>query len=406
MPGPVELPGDPENTPKGQGNYYNPPGGNPGGGPGPGFGGGVSGGSGALLGGSPGGRGFMLSPFRRLGVNQMMQSEPGQDTIPAMLSPGEFVVNSQAAQHPAISQLLMMLNQGGAQPQQGTGYAGGGYVANQTPSVDEIYQWLHQSLLGSQQPLHMAYGGFVPSFGQPQQATHSWDRPGGWGSGSPSMGNAGMNRPPTSPMLRSPDSPTGPTAPPGTGQNGSWGGNYNYDASGRDQTYFNGLYDMLNKFNAGGTFSPGGSQQYMGALGEQAKANSDALTRRAMLGADVYGMDPSQAGATHLQALMGTNRDTGDALTNAYAGLLGNQQNFAQQMQGNAFNFNAQDQNAINNFLRQWQLPDHGVGQQGQSSTNWGGLAGTAIGAGIGALASNPKLGASLGAIVGSGFHK
>src|SRR3990167_5193044 len=144
---PVWTPPDPETEDK-SGRFHAPPPGGGGGGGGGGFTGSFGGGGSGFY-SQPGGLGASSPVWRRLlqlarGGVPASYSSMTSDTVPAMLTPGEFVVNRQATQLPGVRPALESLN----------GYASGGEVMD----YDRVSQLLAPVL-------HMAYGGWVPQTG-------------------------------------------------------------------------------------------------------------------------------------------------------------------------------------------------------------------------------------------------
>ena len=309
------LPGDPETYPKGTGITSHPGVGNSGGGggnfPGAGGGGGFTPGAvsaqyASQLFDDPSMVGGFMQK-KRLGMMQhfanggqvgdplveaylrhRMGGVPAQhfanggqvDTVPAMLSPGEIVVNARAASHPTVAALLHMLN------------------AMTTEEQGEIQ--------------HFADGGQVT--GPP---------PGG---GFAFMKWAKQNRD----ALR------------GGGQPAAWGAQTGAPGS------VGGANQALGGFQQAGAFDPNGSPALMAAMQQQANKAAQGYQAQAMTGADVYGLDPSQAGAVRLQAMLGSQNKAADILGNAQYDQLSGAQDFGRGLYMNQLGFN---QGVINRDL-------------------------------------------------------
>ena len=363
---------------------------------------------------NPGGFGAAGLPPRRLGANPYVG---GADTVPAMLQPGEFVVNSQAAGQPDIAQLLMLLNQmggqGGQQHMAGGGfaepvrcYACGGYVAD-----------------------HMAAGGFA-GFGQQQMGRGYGGGPGGHAGGGGWSEGGGWSRPPTTPMpnnspgLNNSGEGFGAGAPlnPGMQWNPAWGANPGGPqqstpppgwAPGTWDPYapqFNGqgwnsngaqsnAYQWLTDFMKSGAFSPGGSQGLLNATSQNAKMNADALNQRTSNAADLYGLDPGQAASAKMQGVLQGNNQYADTMNNANLGVLQNQQQLGQNLLGQMLGYNNQYELNNQGYLHNQLLQN----QQNGGGMNWGGVLGSVAGAGIGSL-FGPG-GAAVGANIGGRLH-
>lgn len=159
---------------RGGGRYLPPGGGGPGPGPGGGFGGSGSGFFGSGMPGM-GVEGFGGWPKRKVvrGPNGDIQIslsplDSSQDTVPAMLSPGEFVVNRNSVAMPGVKPMLEQLNM-----------AGGGAVPGGSPAYEAGRQMGMMMRQGRQamacggevKPQGYAGGGEVVDAGVPMSGT-------------------------------------------------------------------------------------------------------------------------------------------------------------------------------------------------------------------------------------------
>jgi hypothetical protein len=125
-----------------------------------------------------------------------------------------------------------------------------------------------------------------------------------------------------------------------------------------------------------GYFDPRGNQMMMGAMNEAAQGNADALVRRQMTQANLGGLDPAQRAAAKQQALMQTGRGVQDIMAQTRATGLQNQNQFFQNMYGQAAGagMQARFQN------------DLAKRENERKGGFWGNLAGQAIGGFVGGL--------------------
>lgn len=372
--------GDPINPRKaggreGGGGGYRPPGGptiGPGGGFGGGFGGGGYFGAGA---GMPGGEFFGVNTVRPRkrwvqgpnGPIAVSSSPMGTDTVPAMLTPGEFVVNREAAQMPGARGVLESLNGAGLAKR----FSEGGMVEQEqeTEPVDdrkELLMKLLRLLLDDGDEVQgFAWGGQVrPMRGVPGMASRGPQMPQAGLSGGQTAFGSGQ-RPGVAPAGFSPASffsgagqRAQQTMQPGgqtTGPSQWWpqGANPSGDptidlnemsGSGWDRSrLLNELYKYANQFGQAGAFGPEGNQQLLEALRGEAMGNADALRRRAAMQADVSGLDPGQRAAYKMQTDLNTQGGVAQTLNAAKLGLLQNQQQFGQNLLSSLGQFNMQD---------------------------------------------------------------
>ena len=367
LPPPFEPGGKPSVRPGG-----GPPGGGPGGGPGIGPGTPIGGMGGLnpqvfrLLAGF-GDQVPIMVKRRGIQIPGLTPGPPGRsDTVPAMLSPGEMVMNNGVTQNPGIAQMLAQLNMQGAQQQmaQPQGYEHGGMVPGKCPMCG-----------GDCQPQGYALGGFVTNMRQ--QPGFNPLHPGGTFAA----------RPPS----QTPGAPGGP--------GGSWGGGYTYNPEGgitnvdpnnpwgtfqgnRDPSFTGQGARTLGGFGGAGYFDPRGNQMLLNAANEGAQGTADALVRRQMTAADLSGLDPAQRAVAKLQALRDTGRGVQDIMANTRGQVLGNQNDFAQNLyqmllSGSLGQISADQQAKLQDYLANNANERAKKGQ-------WGNIAGGVLGAGVG----------------------
>lgn len=366
-------------------------------GPGGGFSGSFGGGGSGFLGG--GGNGFggdMMGVQRKRfiqGANGSIPlsytpTKPGQggDTVPAMLSPGEYVVNNRAMALPGAQPLLQALNAAG----NGGRYAEGGQVMDPQQLI-RLLTMIAQFAVGGDaqgdgdsgesaacqdcgQPGHMNCGGGVPQHfawgGMARPQMGGFQRGGGMGPGAPRTPSTGSGM---GSMPRQPAQPVGgPSGAPsrfGTGFTGTgWsttgtmpspsvGGTSfgpGFGGSG-DTTGANGfqqsLYDLLNQYGATGMFSPGGDPRMMAAVQSQATSNADAMRARQQNSLALGGMDAGQAAAYKQMADLRGQGDVANALNQAQLGQLQAQQDFGRNLFGQVSGFNTDAWKAWNDYM-------------------------------------------------------
>lgn len=350
------------------GGGYTPPGGT---GITPGGGFGATGFFGAERGASLGdffGSGSGMRPKRRVvmgpnGPISVAASPMGTDTVPAMLTPGEGVLNKGAMQQPGMTDFLQAANQQGVSQMAEGGMVGGGI------DKDLILKLLHLLLDddgGEGGVQGFAWGGMVrPQVGggMRQQAPTAPRMP----AGGLMMGQANQTA-----GVRQQAAPTGglsfrdflgggqrqQVAPPGGGGM-TWtppGSNPSGDptidlndwsGSGWDQSRtLNQLYGLLNQFGGAGAFGPEGNAKLLESLRGEATQNADAIRRRSALNADVQGLDAGQKGAYAMQSDLNTQGDVANTLNSAKLGLLQNQQGLGQDLMKMLAQFNMNDWSA------------------------------------------------------------
>jgi len=178
-----------------------------------------------------------------------------------------------------------------------------------------------------------AWGGPVsPTMGRPQQ--NPWGR-------SPMQGGA-------TPVPK-PGTPGGGTVAPNpfVQQYDPQGHPSNYDPSnpwgGRAGDTNAGPYGDINRqigqYGQAGMYNPNGNPQVEAAMRAKAMQDAQAFSGQAYLGADVSGMDPSQAAAYRLQALTSAGAGVGTAMTNYRAQQAQGNQDWARQL----FQWNADE---------------------------------------------------------------
>ena len=249
---------------------------------------------------------------------------PGRsDTVPAMLSPGEMVMNTGVTQDPQQLAALMAMNQDGAEQM---GFEGGGMVPDSPMSgrpprrVLQLLKLLleldDEDQMGAE-PQGFQFGG-VAGFGQNPNIQRRF-----FGGGAQPQGGA---------------------APAAQG-----GFNYTRDAAG-NQTNFNpaspwtgyqqntgatGLgaaNRLFGQAGEAGAFDPRGNQQLLSMQLEGAQGDADALVRRQMAQADLSGLDPAQRAVAKQQALRETGRGVQEIGANVRANAAGQQQQFLQDL--------------------------------------------------------------------------
>lgn len=377
-------------------------GGSTGVGPGGGFGGAFGGGGSGFLGG--GGQGFggdMMQPKRKLmaqGANGSipLSYTPTKDTVPAMLSPGEYVMNNRTMQLPGANNLMSALNAMG-----NGGYSEGGMVLDPEVLV-KILSMLAQFAGGEDDGAEsegedaggkcptcgqehgqggmpgMACGGKVQRFawgGQVQGQQGGFQRQGMGAPRMPSMGLGGQRmggqsrpRPGGSygqPRGPQPPMPTPPAQPmqPGTGGTTPQMGNPTFGpgfGGSGDTTGANGfqqsLYDLLNQYGATGMFSPEGDPRMMAAVQANATSNADAMRARQQNQMALGGMDAGQAGSYAMQQQLRGQGDIANALNQAQIGQLQAQQQFGRDLFGQVSGFNTDAWKAWNDYVHQQRL--------------------------------------------------
>ena len=387
LPPPFEPGGKPASRPGG-----GPPGGGPGGGPnvGPGS---AFGGVGGLnpqvfrllsgMGQTP----PIMVRRRGVQIPGLTPGPPGRsDTVPAMLSPGEMVMNNGVTQNPDIAAILAQLNMAGAQQPQG--FEHGGMVMGKCPHCG-----------GDCSPQGYAYGGVVPGPGPMTYGTQPPAPQPAPGIGSIFGGGfPGGLRGAFQQGVRNAGTPgSGPAQPGAPG--GSWTGGYTYNPQGgvtnynpndpwggftnnRDPSFTGQGARGLGGFGQAGYFDPRGNQMLLNAMNEGAQGTADALVRRQMTQADLSGLDPAQRAVAKLQALRDTGRGVQDIMANTRGQVLGNQNDFAQNLyqmllSGSLGQISADQQAKLNDWLNNNQ-------QNRAHKDQWGNIASGVLGAGIG----------------------
>lgn len=350
-------------------------------GPGGGFGGGFGGGGSGFLGGSPGGLGG--EGFGAMRKKRFVQGANGQipltytpmksqDTVPAMLSPGEYVVNNRAMDLPGAEQFVSALNAAG----NGGFYAEGGPVPEQGGLMldSDTFRLLLQLLsrfTGGETGVemepddgglqHFAWGGMV----RPQQGGFRGPQmpaagpAGGGAAPMPGAGrfsgqtaNAGLSTVPSmQPMVRVGGrpggsgggggiAPTPSTTPPPANTPGT------YNSGIQDLT------DLLKRYTDAGFFNPEGNPAIMRAVQGEATSNADAMRARQQNQLALGGMDAGQAGAMKLMGDLRGQGDVANALNSAQYGQLMNQQRFGEDLFKQMGGFNLDDWKAYLEFVR------------------------------------------------------
>lgn len=413
--------------------------GGPGAGPGGGFGGAFGGGGSGYFGasrGAPSGdffgtsamwprRKLLSGPAGQIPVNYspMVPGQVPRDTVPAMLTPGEGVLNTGAMAQPGMQNFLEAANQqgvkmmamGGMVPDDG----GEGMEAPVDDRRELIFKLLR--LLLDDGPQEFAFGGMVrPQAGgfqrQPQMASRAPRMPqvgqtvGGSGPrpGAAPMGVAGLLG--GSGMFGTPKTlgqpggqQSGPVGLPGGGTTGpstigtlpgGFAAGNEYLGRGWDTNALLGSgYDLLRQFGGAGAFGPDGNPALLAALQSEAGGNADALRRRAATLADVSGLDPGQRASYAMQTDLNTQGDVANTLNAAKLGLLQNQQQFGQGLMSNLLGYNQQDELARLGYQHNRLQQNAAADQQGGWGQTLGGLGGAALGGWMGGGFRLPKKG-------------
>lgn len=346
-----------------------PPGGGPGSGPPGSIGGGL-----AFMGRrSPLLRGFSSMPdamlpvlLRRRGLygGAPPPAVPGRgDTVPAMLQPGEKVIPQNVAQDPnygpmadqmiAQGRMGMGLSPGAAYGQGPVQMMGGGEVPDMPGARPSRAIRLLQLILElddmdnagtSDDPnQHFAFGG----------TAMPWSRQTPFGGARPSGGPQPLG-------------PAGAPPPAPGGYNRDTEGNVtNYNPAspwgnyqGNQNAYGLGLlYRGIGNAGAAGAFDPRGNQALINSQIEAAQGTKDALVRRQMTAADLYGLDPAQQAVAKLQAQRDTGRGVQDISAQIRANAAQSQDEFFKnlysQLTGAGIGYSTNEQNARNERIAQ-----------------------------------------------------
>jgi len=362
-------------------------------GPGAGFGGAFGGGGSGFLGSERGvpsltAFGGLMMPQKRrqlMGANgpvPISYSPMKADTVPAMLSPGEFVVNNRSMQIPGVPEMLQQVNamgnggmpggpqlnthptmqmfadggpvidpellqqvmeilkqmglldggdMGGDMGDMGGGMVGTGEVTGQVPGEVQHFAW------GGQ--VRPQQGGFgaprmpAQGFGGGGMGSMSSPRPQGL-STAPTMQpyGGGVRTPPPAPVQTAP-TPNATTA----------------------ETYNTGIADLnnlLRQYTDAGYFSPGGNPAIMKMVQDTATSNADAMRQRQANALNLGGMDAGQAASMKLMGDLRGQGDVANALNGAYNGALQQQQGFANNLFNTMGQFNLNDWNSYLDFVR------------------------------------------------------
>jgi hypothetical protein len=304
-----------------------------------------------------------------------------------MLSPGEIVMNNGVTQDPRMAEQLLALNQQGAIRMEM-----GGMVPEPADSFPMEAMKVLRLLLemhGGGSPQGFQYGGIA---GRPfGPSLQNWPQQRG-GFGRP-MAQSGMN----APGGGAPRPGGGPTAAPPP--DGGFGG-YQRDAEGQVTNFdpsnpwgaysanqnpygLGALYRTVGAGGAAGAFDPRGNQALINQQIEAAQGTKDALVRRSMNAANLYGLDPAQAAAAKMQAQREAGRGVQDISANVRAQGAQRQDEFMKQLlamlaQGGQ-QYNLQEQAGRNQRMA--------INQQGRQGGGIGGLLGQVAGIGLGSFA-------------------
>jgi hypothetical protein len=331
---------------------------------------------------------------------------PGRgDTVPAMLEPGEPVASNPTADmsmRDAISQ-LNMLQAGGPQPQ---GFAHGGVAMPRGGQYCPHCGMPHGQIQG------FAFGGVAtqpgafsgPSMAGSQQPAAPGFGNGGWGGGLANRLN------PRGAPQGAPGGPGGAFGPGGYTYNPE-GGITNVDPNNpwgtyqgnRDPSFSGQGARNLGNYGQAGYFDPRGNQMFLNAALEGAQGTASALQHQQATQADLGGLDPAQRAVAKLQALRDTGRGVQDIMANTRAGVLGNANDFAQQL------YLQQLQGSLGQIgqTNGARLADWAAGNQAnrEHKNQWSTLAGGVLGAGVGGYLGGmgQRAGAGGGAARGAG---
>lgn len=229
---------------------------------------------------------FSSSPSRAMGRRDMYAGVPGfkpwmalsdgssigTDSVPAMLTPGEGVLNNGVMGEPGMDELVMLMNAIGAQ--------------------------------------RMAKGGIAGAW-------NPWK-----GFQNPSIQIGGGPAPPQPPPPPEP----APAQTPGSNPFGFMGDSRAPGNSPGGQT----ITDILNQFFQSGAFSPQGSAAVMSAVKENALGAADAARQRAGTLSVLSGADPASRANYVLQTDLAGQGGAAKAINDAVTGQLVNQQKFGQ----------------------------------------------------------------------------
>lgn len=301
------------------------------------------------------GSGPGMRPKRRVvmgpnGPISVAASPMSSDTVPAMLTPGEGVLNVGAMQQPGMTDFLQAANQQGVKQMSEGGMVGGGI------DKEMILKLLHLLLDddGGEDVQGFAWGGMVrPQMGggmrqQAPTAPRMPAQPLGVSQASgtqPNLFGGSLNRfmrgsrgiaPGAMPQV-------GPLTGPSTTPDNPWGNDpFAPGSQNPGDENMARIWKMLQGFGEFGSFSPEGSKGLMDAVRGEATSNADALRRRAAMNADVQGLDAGQKGAYAMQSDLNTQGDVAKTLNNATLQQLLGQQQFGQNMLGKAYDANTQ----------------------------------------------------------------
>jgi hypothetical protein len=248
-----------------------------------------------------------------------------EDSVPAMLSPGEGVLNNGAMAQPGMEDFLRQANQQGMETMAGGGMVPGGMMGGNGELRELLMKLLPILLGGSEEQPEVqgfAWGGTVT----PQQG----------GFNAPTLSNRLGGRRTFFPGQRGPTTPPTLTpAPPAATPTDPWGDlPFTPGSPNPGDEQMARLWKMLQQFGNFGSFSPEGSAGVMQAVQREALGNADALRQRSRLNADVSGLDAGQRGSYAMQSDLNTQGDVANILSNAQREQLLGQQQFGQNMYG------------------------------------------------------------------------
>ena len=342
--------------------------------------------------------GMPLVSRRRMDIPPgIMPGPPGRsDTVPAMLSPGEVVMNNGVTSDPATRDALLGMNMQGAQQMGPQGYSqgglvpdggGGGRLPSRALRILRLLLELDDEDGGGMEPEGFAFGGIAGT-----SRTPGGDLSGGglgsWGRNMAAKGRFGPNL--ERPELDRRQAERNAASPTGFGYTRDAAGNVtNYDPNNpwggwqgnTGATGGGAVYRMLGQAGQAGAFDPRGNQMLLRSMEEGARGDADALVRRSMTAADLYGLDPAQQASAKMKALQSSGQGVQDIMARTRAGVLGEQdaylKNLMSQLLGADIGYGREEQTSRNQRIAQ-------QNQNTNANKNWWQ---GAIGAGLGGWA-------------------
>ena len=286
------------------------------------------------------------------------------DTEPAMLTPGEMVMNGGVTSNPTIMAILTLLNILGAHHMEANSQGKPCPHCGQMDTDDGTPQGF-----GCGGKVGYATGGIA-----------------GWG-----MNLAGKGR--FGPDLLGRSQPTNNPDGSFNWQRDSQGNVSNYNPAdpwgslreSRNPSTYGSGQRLLGQAGQQGVFDPRGNQLLLNQQLEAAQGTKDALVRRNMNAVDLSGLDPAQAAVARLQTLRDTGRGVQDISANIRADAAQRADDFYRQLFGN---YTGADINYILNEQQgRQQRITNASGQKGASKGAWRDVLGNALGAAAGGFA-------------------